>query len=129
MPATVIAQTQPAAFPWPALAGGAFLGVAITLAFLTVRRVFRQAHQPQATGIEKAEGVCGGAARIRQTRIPVWQLVEARDMGISDAKLLADYPDLSAQDLVNAWAYARSHPKEIEGEIRQNNEIFEDEVA
>jgi uncharacterized protein (DUF433 family) len=123
MPATVIAQTQSAAFPWPALAGGAFLGVALTLAFLSVRRALRQAHQPQVTGIEKMEGVCGGAARIRQTRIPVWQLVEARDMGISDAKLLADYPDLSAQDLVNAWAYARSYPGEIK------TEIYENEVA
>jgi uncharacterized protein (DUF433 family) len=123
MPPTVIAQTQPAAFPWPALAGGALLGVAITLAFMSIRRVIRQAHQPQGTWIEKTEGVCGGAARIRQTRIPVWQLVEARDIGISDAQLLADYPDLSAQDLVNAWAYARSYPEEIK------TEIYENEVA
>jgi len=123
MPATVIAQTQPGAFPWPALAAGAFLGVAITLAFLSVRRVVRHAHQPQVTGIEKTEGVCGGAARIRQTRIPVWQLVEARDMGISDAQLLADYPDLSAQDLVNACTYVRFYPEEIK------TEIYENEVA
>jgi uncharacterized protein (DUF433 family) len=123
MPATVIAQTQPAAFPWPALAGGAILGVAITLAFLSLRRVLRQTHQPQATGIEKAEGVCGGSARIRRTRIPVWLLVEKRDLGISEAQILADYPDLRAQDLVNAWAYAESHPKEIESEIYENSEV------
>src|SRR5690348_4394132 len=39
-------------------------------------------------GIEKAENVCGGSARIAGTRIPVWQLVEAREMGASEAQLL-----------------------------------------
>src|SRR5580704_7735896 len=31
--------------------------------------------------IEKTPGVCGGAARVVGTRIPVWQLVEARSLG------------------------------------------------
>src|SRR5262249_37719114 len=31
-------------------------------------------------GIEKTAGVCGGSARIAGTRIPVWQLVEARNL-------------------------------------------------
>ncbi|NEO64576.1 MAG: DUF433 domain-containing protein, partial [Moorea sp. SIO4G2] len=35
------------------------------------------------TGIEKTPGVCGGDARIANTRIPVWVLVQARNLGSS----------------------------------------------
>jgi hypothetical protein len=34
--------------------------------------------------------------------------------------LLATYPHLRAEDLVNAWACARSHAAEIESQIREN---------
>jgi uncharacterized protein (DUF433 family) len=34
--------------------------------------------------------------------------------------LLAVYPHLRAEDLVSAWAYARSHAAEIEQQIREN---------
>jgi uncharacterized protein (DUF433 family) len=71
-------------------------------------------------GIEKTDGVCGGSARIAGTRIPVWQLVEARNVGASEAQLLIDYPSLRAEDLVNAWSYAESHPDEIKSEIHEN---------
>ncbi|HKI19658.1 MAG TPA: DUF433 domain-containing protein, partial [Isosphaeraceae bacterium] len=63
--------------------------------------------------IEKTPGVCGGAARVAGTRIPVWQLVEARSLGASEAQLLIDYPRLKAANLVDAWAYAEDHPDEI----------------
>jgi uncharacterized protein (DUF433 family) len=74
-------------------------------------------------GIEKTPGVCGGAARVSGTRIPVWQLVAAREMGASEAQLLLDYPSLRAQDLVNAWAFATSHQAEVEAEIRENEVV------
>ena len=73
-------------------------------------------------GIEKTEGVCGGSARIRQTRIPVWSLENARRQDVSEAELLQDYPTLTAQDLANAWAYVRSNQGEIEREIVENEE-------
>jgi uncharacterized protein (DUF433 family) len=41
-------------------------------------------------------------------------------MGASERELLAAYPSLRAEDLVNAWAYARSHASEIESQIREN---------
>ena len=44
------------------------------------------------SGIQNTPGVCGGDACIRQTRIPVWVLVNARGLGISEAELLEDYP-------------------------------------
>ena len=73
--------------------------------------------------IEKTAGVCGGAARIAGTRIPVWQLVEARNLGVSEAQLLIDYPRLKAANLVDAWSYAEAHPDEIDAEIRANEVV------
>jgi uncharacterized protein (DUF433 family) len=73
-------------------------------------------------GIEKTPRVCGGDACIANTRIPVWVLVNARHLGISEAELLYDYPTLSATDLANAWAYAEAYPDEIEIAIRRNEE-------
>lgn len=71
--------------------------------------------------IEKTEGVCGGSARIRKTRIPVWLLENARRLGSSEADLLENYPSLTAKDLANAWDYVRLNKTEIEKEIAENN--------
>ncbi len=72
-------------------------------------------------GIQKTPGVCGGDACIREMRIPVWVLVQARQLGISEIELLQDYPDLTADDLANAWAYAASHKEEIDQAILEND--------
>ena len=71
-------------------------------------------------GIERRPGVQGGAACIIRTRIPVWTLVEFRLMGASDAELLRSYPNLTAQDIANAWAYYDAHRPEVEQEIAEN---------
>lgn len=71
-------------------------------------------------GIESNPQVCGGAASVVRTRIPVWVLENARRLGTSEADLLRDYPTLTAQDLANAWAYVRSHREEIEQAIAEN---------
>ena len=73
-------------------------------------------------GITKTPGVCGGSACIAGTRIAVWLLVEAHQLGITEAQLLQDYPHITAADLVNAWAYADAHPEEISAAIFANNE-------
>ena len=73
-------------------------------------------------GIEKTPGVCGGDACIVGTRIPIWVLVNARKLGISEAQLLKDYPTLSATDLTNAWVYATVYPEEIATAIKENEE-------
>ena len=73
-------------------------------------------------GIEATPGVCGGAARIVRTRIPVWVLERARQLGTSEGDVLRCYPTLRAEDLANAWAYTRSHREEIEREIRENED-------
>jgi uncharacterized protein (DUF433 family) len=71
-------------------------------------------------GIEKTPGVVGGDACVSGTRIPVWDLVQYRRMGASDAKILEAYPQLTATDLTHAWQYAEAHSAEIELAIRQN---------
>lgn len=71
-------------------------------------------------GIEITPGVSGGEARVVRTRIPVWVLVQSRRLGMSEADLLRSYPTLRAEDLTNAWAYARLHQDEIERNIVEN---------
>jgi uncharacterized protein (DUF433 family) len=73
-------------------------------------------------GIESTPGVCGGEACVARTRIPVWLLERARQLGSSEADLLRAYPTLRAQDLVNAWAYVETHRDELERQIRENEE-------
>jgi uncharacterized protein (DUF433 family) len=71
-------------------------------------------------GIDAAPSVCGGDPCIRRTRIPVWLLVRARQLGTSEQELLHCYPTLRAEDLSNAWAYCRSHHADIEQQILDN---------
>lgn len=71
-------------------------------------------------GIESNPDVAAGEPCIVRTRIPVWVLVQARKLGASEADLLKMYPTLRAEDLVNAWAYYRSHQDEIERQIIEN---------
>jgi uncharacterized protein (DUF433 family) len=73
-------------------------------------------------GITKTPNICGGDACIANTRIPVWLLVSLRHQGSSDAELLQFYPQLSAVDLVNAWAYLEAYPEELETAIQQELE-------
>lgn len=81
-----------------------------------------QSMSDQWPGIEKTPSVCGGDACIANTRVPVWVIVQARELGSSEIDLLRDYPTLSAKDLANAWAYAESHTAEINQAIRENEE-------
>jgi uncharacterized protein (DUF433 family) len=71
-------------------------------------------------GIESAPGVVGGEPCIVRTRIPVWALVRARQLGATEAEVLRSYPSLRAEDLVHAWAYYEAHRDEIERQIREN---------
>ena len=73
--------------------------------------------------IQKTPGVIGGDACIRNTRIAVWMLVEARRLGFTDAELLQRYdPPLTEQELAAAWRYAEQHHEEIETNIRDNQD-------
>jgi len=51
------------------------------------------------SGIEKTPAVCGGDACIARSRVPVWSLAQARDLGLADEALLDQYPTLTQADL------------------------------
>lgn len=76
----------------------------------------------QPKGVEKTEGVCGGSARILNTRIPVWSIVEAKKMNFSDKRILTSYPSLSLPDIENALVYYARNREEIEQDIFENDE-------
>lgn len=73
-------------------------------------------------GIDTDPRVCGGVPRIVRTRIAVWTLERARQLGTSESDILRSFPTLTAEDLVNAWAYVRGHRDEIDEQIRTNEE-------
>ena len=77
-------------------------------------------HAYSYRGIDKTSGVCGGDACIRHTRIPVWALVQLRQLGTDEVDLLRTYPTLTAEDLVNAWSYYQSYTEEIDQQIAAN---------
>jgi uncharacterized protein (DUF433 family) len=96
------------------------LSATINLAQSVGQRVSGAAITP--SGIDIDPRICGGEPRIVRTRIPVWTLEQMRRQGISEAEILRSYPALRAEDLVNAWNYADAHAREIESQIRENEE-------
>jgi uncharacterized protein (DUF433 family) len=76
-----------------------------------------------ASWVQKTPGVCGGDACIRDTRIAVWMLVQARRLGLSDAAQRSRFdPPLTQADLEAAWDYYEHHREEIDQAIRENEE-------
>lgn len=72
--------------------------------------------------IQKTEGVCGGYARIRNTRIPVWTIVSLHNQGADEAELLRNFPGLTLFDLAATRAYYASHQAEIDRLIASHHE-------
>jgi uncharacterized protein (DUF433 family) len=72
--------------------------------------------------IEKSPDVCGGDARIANTRVPVWLLVAYRQDGLKDRDILKMYPDLTQEDLSSAWWYYAEHREEIDEARRLQDE-------
>ena len=81
----------------------------------------------QARRITKTIGVMGGDACLANTRLPVWLFVSLRNQGSTDAELLEAYPQLSAVDLVNVWAYADAHPDEIAIALQEQEDAMQDD--
>jgi uncharacterized protein (DUF433 family) len=63
--------------------------------------------------IAKPAEISSGEARIANTQVAIWELVNAQDLGCSDRDLLQMYPQLTESDLATAWDYADAHPEEI----------------
>ena len=77
---------------------------------------------PTTNLIQKTPGICGGNARIRDTRIPVWTLVSFRQQGALNEELIRNYPGLTQQDLESAWLYYQEHSQEIDEIIAEDND-------
>ncbi|MEM6879323.1 MAG: DUF433 domain-containing protein [Bacteroidota bacterium] len=71
-------------------------------------------------GIAKSPGICGGSARIANTRIAVWSVVESKHLGMSDKEILESFPGISTTDIENSLLYYAKNREEIEAEIAQN---------
>ena len=67
--------------------------------------------------ISRTPGVVGGDACIRDTRIPVWTLVQLKKLGREEDDIVADFPGLTNGDLEAAWDYYRRHTVEIDQAI------------
>jgi uncharacterized protein (DUF433 family) len=76
---------------------------------------------PQAL-IVKTPGCCGGKARIRGRRVPVWLVADWDREGHSVSGILEFLPYLSAEEVQAALQYAQRHPDEINLDIKLNEE-------
>jgi uncharacterized protein (DUF433 family) len=86
------------------------------------RKLMPTSNLASQSWIQKTPGVIGGDACVRNTRIAVWMLVEARKLGMSDQHIRNRYdPPLTQSDLDAAWKYYQEHPQEIELALTEND--------
>ncbi|HUB25729.1 MAG TPA: DUF433 domain-containing protein [Tepidisphaeraceae bacterium] len=76
-----------------------------------------------ARRINKTPGVSGGAARVGNTRLPVWTLVQLKKLNRTEEELMNDFPSLSPGDLDLVWAYYRDHTAEIDAAIAAQQDV------
>jgi uncharacterized protein (DUF433 family) len=95
--------------------------IAIQL-FQGLNKEQRQGSTLHYPSIVATPNVCGGAARLIRTRIPIWTLELMRRQGISEIDMLRSFPNIKAADLVQAWSYADQHREEMTEAIRENEE-------
>jgi uncharacterized protein (DUF433 family) len=67
-------------------------------------------------------GVMGGDTCIRDTRIAIWQLVQLKRSGFSEERILANFPGLTAADLISAWDFYAGNSAQIEAELRAHED-------
>jgi uncharacterized protein (DUF433 family) len=73
--------------------------------------------------IQKSFEVCGGDACIRDTRIPVWALVAARQRGVDQEEMLHYFvTPLTPEDIETAWVYYEQHEQEIQRTMQEHEE-------
>lgn len=73
--------------------------------------------------VQTTPGVCGGEPCIRNTRHTVAGLVEWKNLGVSDRRILEHHPDLTQTDLEVAWTYYASHREDIDRILQESEDI------
>ncbi len=72
--------------------------------------------------------ICHGQPVVRGLRYPVWVVLEYLASGMTEAEILADYPDLEAEDLRACQAYAASLLQKM-GRIFETSGLTDEEIA
>ena len=75
-----------------------------------------------ALEIRKTPGVCGGAACIGATRIPVWLIISFINLGETEEGLRQSYPQLTGEHLHLVREYYRHHQAEIDRNIQEQDD-------
>lgn len=65
----------------------------------------------------KTQGVAGGYACVRNTRIAVWTLISLKNQGATDVDLLEDFPGLTRFDLITVESYYQRNKLEVDAVI------------
>lgn len=76
--------------------------------------------------VTKTPGVCGGKACIDSTRIRVMDVVWLHKEGRTPEQILAEYPDLSLEQVYAALAYYYGHREEVELDLAREQEAAAD---
>jgi uncharacterized protein (DUF433 family) len=71
----------------------------------------------KSRAIQKTIGVCGGHARIRNTRIAVWTIISLQQQGADILEITRNFPVLTTDDLSNIQTYYAEHRAEIDQAI------------
>lgn len=72
--------------------------------------------------VERCQGVCGGRAIIRGTRIPVWLIFKRYRAGETLEEIQDAYPRLTPSQVLDAIGYAFDYIEEIAKDIEENSE-------
>lgn len=78
--------------------------------------------KPRDSYIKKTPGVCGGRACIRDTRVPVWTVIECRLSGMKLADIAANFPGITRDDFWECAVYYGIHYDEINRDIQEQSE-------
>jgi uncharacterized protein (DUF433 family) len=85
--------------------------------------------QPSASAasnhIEVTPDTCGGKPRIAGHRIRVQDVVIWNEQGQSVDEIVAAFPQLSLAEVYSALAYYHDHREQIDRDIREDEEFFE----
>jgi len=71
----------------------------------------------KSRAIQKTIGVCGGHARMRNTRIAVWTIISLQQQGADILEITRNFPALTTDDLRNIQTYYAEHRVEIDQAI------------
>ena len=70
--------------------------------------------------VVKTPGVCGGRARIEDTRVRVYNIAFMHKNGDTDATIREAYPDLSGAQIHAAIAYYYDNREEIDADLAED---------